>query len=409
MPPLSVPQIKAATYKPAGSNKLSDGESLFLVLKPNGRKVWRWRYWLHGKERTYTIGDFPEVSLKQAREDRDAARLKVRAGIDPVAERRAPKLAAAGALPFEELAAKYLADNPKQVGERTLGIQKARLDRWVNPKIGKRVAKDIEPPDVLALLRSIEKTGKIETATRVRELIGRIFRYGIGEGLGGVTRDPTRDLTGQTKAPQTTNRPALTAPREVGALMRAVDGYEGQPSTLYALRLIAHVFLRPGELRAGRWSEIDFEHALWRIPAERMKMKRDHLVPLSNQVLAMLGELQVITGDRHDGLMFPAVGPGGRPISENTLNSALRRLGYDTKTQHCAHGFRATASTLLNELGHDTAVIELQLSHLKKDEIEAAYNRAKRLPDRVRLMQAWSDYLHALKQGAEVVAIRRKA
>lgn len=397
--PLTDAEIKNAHYG-AGKAKRFDGYGLFLWLKPNGSKLWRWKYRVAGMEKQLPLGIYPDVSLKQAREACEEARQLLRRGVDPAFKRKAEKVSTGTT--FDAVAAEYLRLHEHEQSATTQRKAKQQLRDFVANHIGDRPVDEIKPMEVLAMLKRIESVGTLETCRKVKELCGRIFRHAVATGR--AERDPTQDLRGLLKAPVAVNRPAITDPRKLGELLRAIEGYQAQPSTMYALRLAPHVFLRPGELRAGRWSEIDWDAALWRVPGERMKMKRPHLVPLSKQVLAILREIQALTGEGE--LMFPAIGPGQRAISENTLNSSLRRLGYDTKTEMCAHGFRATASSLLHEGGHDHAVIELQLAHKNTDKVAAAYNRSERLVDRVKLMQAWSDQLDSLTSGAKVISIK---
>lgn len=400
--PLTDAEIKNARFG-QGKNKRFDGYGLFLWLKPNGSKLWRWKYRVAGIEKQLTLGVYPDISLKQARESCEAARKLLRDGVDPGFKRKVEKISTGTT--FDAVAAEYLALHAHEQSAITQAKAKQQLRDFASKHIGSRSIGEIKPTEVLAMLKRIEAAGSHETCRKVKELCGRIFRHAVASGR--AERDPTQDLRGLLKAPIAQNRPALTDPRKVGELLRAIDGYEAQPSTMYALRLAPHVFLRPGELRAGRWCEIDFEAKVWRVPAERMKMKRPHLVPLSKQALQILHEIHALTSERE--LMFPAIGAKARPISENTLNAALRRLGYDTSTQMCAHGFRATASSLLHELGHDHAVIELQLAHKDKDQVAAAYNRSDRLVARTKLMQKWSDHLDTLKNGAKVVPIGRNS
>lgn len=393
-------EIKTARYG-VGKSKLFDGFGLFLWLKPNGSKLWRLKYRISGTEKQLPLGIYPSVTLRQARQAGDEARKLLGRGIDPALKRKAEKISTGTT--FDDVAIDYLKLHEHEQSATTQRKAKQQLRDFVSKHIGRRPVGEIKAPEVLVMLKRIEAAGSLETCRKVKELCGRIFRHAVATGR--ADRDPTQDLRGLLKAPIAINRPAITDPRRIGQLLRAIEGYQAQPSTMYALRLAPHVFLRPGELRRGRWAEIDFDAKLWRLPGERMKMKRPHLVPLSRQSIAILRELHMLTGDNE--LMFPAIGPGARAISENTLNSSLRRLGYDTKTEMCAHGLRAMASSCLHERGYDHAVIELQLAHKNADKVAAAYDRSERLADRVSLMQNWSDYLDALRVGAQVVPIRR--
>ena len=374
----------------AKPQKLYDSNGLYLLLNPNGSRWFRFKYRIGGVEKGLSLGVYPETSLKQARDNRDDARALLKRGIDPSAIRKSEKVSTGDS--FSAVAAEYFKVREHELSANTLRKAKQQLRDLIEPAIGAKSIRDIAAMDLLKALRRIEESGALETTRKTKELCGRIFRYGVGTGR--ADRDPTSDLRGLLKPPITNHRPAITDPRGVGALMRAIDGYAGQPATVAALRLAPHVFLRPGELRSGLWSEIDFDAAEWRVPASRMKMKRPHIVPLSKQAIQVLKEIHSLTGNHE--LMFPAIGSRARSISENTLNAALRRLGYSGK-EMVAHGFRSIASTLLNELGFAPDVIELQLAHKDKDQVRAAYNRSERLADRRKLMQAWSDHLDTLR------------
>jgi integrase len=254
---------------------------------------------------------------------------------------------------------------------------------------------------LLAPLRHLESQSKYETAQRTKQICGRVFRYGIASGY--CSRDPSADLAGALVTPRTQHRAAITNPREVGALLRAIEGYQGNFATVCALRLAPLLFVRPGELRAAEWQEIDLDAAEWRIPAEKMKMGSAHIVPLAAQAITVLRELQPLTG--HGRFLFPGQRSAKRPMSENTINAALRYMGYDKATMS-AHGFRAMASTLLNELGYKPDVIERQLAHVERNKVRAAYNRASYLEERRQMMQQWADYLDNLKRSDNLVAFR---
>jgi integrase len=292
----------------------------------------------------------------------------------------------------------------RKFAPKTLKKAQWTLNDLLFPHVGSRPIASITAPDMLRVLRPIEERGKHETAHRTKQRASEVFRYAIATGR--AERDPTADLRGALAPPVVTNRAALTDPKEVGGLLRTVDGYVGQPATEFALKLAPYVFARPIELRAAEWSEFDLEKAEWRIPAARMKMKELHIVPLSKQAVEILRKLQHHTGSGR--YLFPGLRTPTRPISENTLNAALRRLGY-SKDQMTTHGFRAMASTLLNEQGWHPDVIELQLAHAERNEVRAAYNRAQRLDDRRRMMQALADYLDGLRSGANVISLKRTA
>jgi integrase len=262
--------------------------------------------------------------------------------------------------------------------------------------------RDIKPAHLLGVLRRLEERGVAETARRIRSLVGRIFRYAIATGR--AEHDISADLRGALASVRVTHHAAITEPRRIGELLRAIDGYQGQPSTQYALRLAAYLFVRPGELRAAQWTEFDLEACEWRIPAARTKMRAEHVVALASQVVALLHELQALTGS--GVLVFPSLSSTFRPLSENALNAALRRLGFG-KDEMTSHGFRSMASTRLNELGYSPDVIELQLAHAERNKVRASYNKAVRLEERKNMMQAWADYLDGLRAGGRIVAIKR--
>lgn len=367
--------------------KLFDGGGLFLHVKRAG-KYWRLKYRHGGKERLLALGVYPKVSLANARQARDEARAQLAQGIEPSARRRAEREAAQDS--FEAVAREWMDLQRSKLSKETLRLARRRLEIWTLPSLGRQPIADIEAAEILRMLRRIEAKGKHETAHRIRQQIGQIFRYAIVTGR--ADRDPTADLKGALAAVPTTNRAALTDPAEVAALLRAIRHYDGQPTTCAALQLLPLVFVRPGELRKASWNEFDLEGAMWRIPASRMKMKRDHMVPLSPQALSILRQLQRITG--HRPLAFEGLRPG-RPISENTINAALRTLGY-SGDQMTSHGFRAVASTLLHEQGWPPELIELQLAHAQRSQVAAAYNRSARLEERRKMMIWWADYLDAL-------------
>lgn len=372
--------------------KLFDEKGLFLIVAPGGGKWWRFKYYWSGKEKTLSLGTYPDTSLKKARAKRGEARELLADDTDPGAERKKRK-AARRAGNFETLAREWLENQKNNLKDDTRQLAMRRFENWVFPHIGDRPVREIAPPEILALLRKIEAAERHETAHRVRQRIGQVFRYGIG--IGEADRDPTADLKGVLKAVPAAHRAAITEPDKVGDLLRAMDGYAGQPSTVAALHLLALTFVRPGELRFALWPELDLKNALWRIPAERMKMQRDHIVPLSKQAVKALKALHRING--HKRYVFESLRPK-RPLSENTINAALRTLGYSGE-EMTAHGFRAMASTLLHELGWPPEVIELQLAHSQRNRVAAAYNRSARLDERKEMMQAWADYLDTLRAG----------
>ncbi len=385
--PLTDTAIKAAKSREK-PYKLFDARGLFLLVNPRGGRWWRFRYRMDGREKQMSLGCYPDVSLAKARRRRDDARELVADGIDPSRKRQAERGAKANT--FKAVAAEWLAKQKFAVA--TLEKANWTFNDLLFPKLASRPIALVTAPEVLAVLRPIEARGKHETAHRTKQRASQVFRYAIATGR--AERDPTSDLRGALAPIKVKNRAALTDPKRVGELLRAIDGYVGQPATEYALKLAPLVFVRPGELRAAEWSEIDLENAEWRIPAHRMKMGEQHVVPLSRQAKSILSTLKPITGSGR--YVFPSLRTSARPISENTLGAALRRLGY-SKDEMTAHGFRAMASTLLNEQGFAPDVIELQLAHAERNEVRAAYNRAQRLPERRKMMQAWADYLDQLR------------
>ena len=378
--------------------KLSDGGGLQLWIHPTGARWWRLAYRFKGKQKLLALGAFPTVSLVDARQARgDAKRLLVR-GIDPLQERKEKQQERLDNT-FRILAEEY-ANRIEQEGRATKTISKTKwLLDFAYPILGDHPINEIDSPMVLRALRKVEARGRYETACRLRSTIGRVFRYAIATGRGQA--DPTVALQGALIRPKVTPRPAVTEPKALGALLRSFDAFDGQPGTKVALQLMALLFPRPGELRAARWIEFDFDRALWTIPAPRMKMRRPHRVPLAKQAVAVLQRLRQITGE--DGLLFPSIRTAERPISDGTLNAALRRLGY-TKDQMTSHGFRATASTLLNECGkwHPDA-IERQLAHVENNDVRRAYARGEHWDERVKMMQWWADHLDALKDSSATI------
>lgn len=380
--------------------KLFDERGLYLLVTPESSRLWRLKYKFERREKLLSLGAYPDVSLKAARMRRDDARRVIADGVDPSAQRRAAKVAHGDT--FKAIAQEWLGKQ-KALKEITIKRDQDRLENFVYPYIGTRPIGNITAPDLLAVLRRIESRGIHETAHRTRALCGRIFRYAVATGR--AERDVTADLRGALTTAVTAHHSAIVDPQRVGELLRAIDGYTGQPETAAALRLAPLVFLRPGELRAAQWTEIDLDAAEWRVPGERMKMGEAHVVPLATQSVKILREIQPLTGAGK--FVFPGLRSPSRPISENTINGALRRLGY-SKDEQTGHGFRTIASTLLNEQGWHPDLIELQLAHAERNQVRAAYNKAQRLPERRKMMQAWADYLDQLRTaGSNVVSIGR--
>jgi integrase len=391
MPPVTSAAIKAAKprQKPY---KLYRGRGLYVIVTPDNRRWWRFRYLWQGREKTLSLGAFPEVTVAEAEERRDAFRKLLRDGIDPSAKRKAERHADGDT--FRAVAEEWLAGQ-KDLSPGTVEQFRARLTTYLYSKIGNHRVAAIEPTDLLGALRAVEAKGRHDTAHRCRSLAGRIMRYAIATGR--AKRDPTADLKGALANVRTTHHAGLTNPKDVGRLLLAIDGYAGFASVMNALRFAPLVFVRPGELRGAEWSEIDLEAAEWRIPAARMKMSQEHVVPLSKQALAILHEQGAISG--RGRFVFPSVRGDSRPISNNTINSALRCLGYGKSMT--GHGFRTTASTLLHEQGFESDVIERQLAHTEGNKTKAAYNRAAHLPQRRKMMQQWADFLDQLKKQAK--------
>jgi integrase len=381
--------------------KLSDERGLFLLVTPTGSRLWRLKYRVNGREKLISLGAYPDVTLKRAREKRDAARRLIADGIDPSVQRKAERAALAQS--FEGVAKEWLELQTKSLAPETISILTARLDSGLYPYIGSRPIAAITPQELLGALRRIEARGRHETAHRVRALAGRVFRYAVATGR--AHHDVAADLRGALAPVKSKNFASVTDPVRVGELMRAIHGYSGHPVTALALKLAPLVFVRPGELRAAEWPEFDLENAEWRIPGDRMKMGEPHLVPLSRQALAILRELKPLA--RGGKYLFPSLRTRDRPMSDNTINAALRRMGY-TSEEQTGHGFRSMASTLLNEQGFPPDVIELQLAHTERNKVRAAYNKAQRLPERRKMMQAWADYLDGLRAGGNVVPLRRR-
>jgi len=381
--------------------KLTDGAGLYLLVKPNGRKLWRLNYAYLGKQRTLSFGAWPDVSLADARERRDEARKLIAAGLDPSHE---AKLAEARAMLSEENSFKLVAEEWVAKQERE-GMSEVTLSkiRWLlakaYPRIGSRPVAKITPQEALAVLRSIEATGRYESARRMRSVLGRVFRYAIATTRAEM--DPSRDLRGALTVPKAKHLAAITTPKGAGELMRAIEGYTGHAITLFGLRLSAHLFVRPGELRQAEWSEFDFDRSVWNIPEQKMKMRRPHRVPLSTQVIALFEQLWELTGTGR--YCFPSFRSPLRPMSENTVNAALRALGF-SQEEMTAHGFRAMAATLLNETGKfNPDAIERQLAHMETNAIRRAYTRGEYWDERVRMMQYWSDQLDEMRDGARVL------
>lgn len=393
-------QINAAKPREKAWN-LSDSQNLYLVIQPNGSKLWRFNYRFLDKQKKLHLGGWPTISLAEARVRRDEAKKKIAEGIDPALEKKRARIAAkyAAANTFQAVAEEWLVKCERD------GLAPVTVDkiRWLlakaYPLIGTIPIAQITPHEVLAVLRKIEATGAYESARRMRSVLSRVFRYGVATVR--CDKDVAADLRGAIAVPKVKHFAAITRPSEVGALLRAIDGYTGHKVTVMAMRLSPHVLLRPGELRQAEWADIDFEEAIWFIPAERMKMRRPHRVPLSRQVIAMLKELHEHT--HWWKYLFPCLGKPRKPMSENAVNQGLRKLGYTTD-QMTAHGFRAMGATLLNEMGEwNPDAIERQLAHVDTNQVRRAYVRGEHWDERVVMMQRWSDYLDELRDGGKIL------
>ncbi|MCC7082356.1 MAG: tyrosine-type recombinase/integrase [Burkholderiales bacterium] len=401
--PLTDIAIRSAKPQ-ARTVRLFDGGGLYLEVSPAGGKWWRWKYRFDGKEKRLSFGVYPDVSLKSARDRRDDARKLLANDVDPGEQRKAIKSAKGdrAANSFEVIAREWFAKfSPSWAANHSSKILR-RLERDIFPWIGARPIAEIAASELLSALRRIEGRGAIETAHRASQNCGQVFRYAVATGR--AERDPTGDLRGALAPTRETHLASIVEPKAIGELLRAIDGYEGSLVTKCALRLAPLVFVRPGELRRAEWTEFDLDGAEWHIPAARMKMREQHIVPLSTQAVEVMRELKPLTGQGR--YVFPGARTNGRPMSENTVNAALRRLGY-ASDQMTGHGFRSMASTRLNEQGWHRDAIERQLAHAERDAVRAAYNFAEHLPERKRMMQSWADYLDTLRIGATVIPLTR--
>jgi integrase len=395
--------VKIKALKPKDKlYAVSDEKGLYLEVSTTGGKWWRFKYRFDGKQKRLSVGTYPDVGLKQAREQRDQLRKQIANGVDPSNIRKAEKLSNAGQLSFEFVAREWHQKFKHRWSEKYALNTINRLEREVFPFIGSKNINDIKAPELLAVLRRMESRGILETAHRVHQKCGQIFRYAVATGR--AERDPSTDLKGALPPVKVKHHASIIEPQQIGGLLRAINGYSGSFVTICALRLAPLVFVRPGELRHAEWTEFDLEKAEWRIPAEKMKMASVHIVPLSKQSLAVIEALKPVTGSGK--YLFPSIRTKTRPMSENTVNGALRRLGY-TGDEMVGHGFRSMASTILNEQGWNRDAIERQLAHSERDGVRAAYNYAEYLPERKRMMQAWANYLDGLAAGADVIAINR--
>lgn len=381
--------------------KRSDEKGLFMLVSTTGARLWRLKYRHGGKEKLLALGSYPEVSLKRAREKRDEARIHIADGRDPSALR-----ATAKADNFEAIGREWMAKRDLSPG--SIRRDTDRLEQFIFPRLGKRPVRALTAAEFLAEIQRIEERGTIETAHRTLSLCSQVMRYAVQTQR--AERDVTADIRGALTHRTTNHYPAITEPARIGELLRMIDAYVGDPSVMYALRILPYVFVRPSELRRAQWPEFDLRVGLWKVPAERMKGKKGqrkaHLVPLAHQVVTLLEEMQPLAGE--STFLFPSPLTNEKPISNIAMNAALRRMGI-RKDEHCPHGFRSMASTRLNELGFAPSDVELQLSHSDRDKVRAAYNQAKRMDERTKMMQFWADYLDGLRDNKVVeISSRRK-
>lgn len=401
---LTDPAVKNAAPKEK-PYKLADGRGLYLEVMPNGSKYWRLKFRFGGKEKRLALGVYPTVTLKAARKAASNARNDIAGGADPSEAKRQEKLLrkTSTANSFRAVALEWFDKESPNWSTNHCTRNKWLLEKNLFPWLGHRPIAEITPPELLAVLRKTESKGIIETAHRAKQVSGQVFRYAVATGR--AERDPTPDLKGALATPKETHLSAITNPKEVADLLRAIDNFRGTPAVTAALKLSPLLFCRPGELRHMEWAEINWEAERWEIPALKMKMRQPHIVPLCKQALDILRDLQPITG--RSQYVFPSARGASRPLSENGVRTALRTLGY-TNEQMTPHGFRAMARTILDEvLKYRVDLIEHQLAHAVKDANGRAYNRTSHIEDRTTMMQGWADYLDKLKAGAKVISIRQ--
>ena len=371
--------------------KIYDSGGLYIEVAPTGSKRWRWRYRWNGKEKLLSFGIYPEVPLKLARDRRAAAKELLVSGVDPSQARKEEKVESRAAEnSFATMAEEWYPLYSVPWSEHYKGLVRRRIDEYLIPRLGKRSLSEITPIEIMGILTSLEKRGVIETANRVLGICSQIFRRAVATGK--AKSDPCRDLRGALAPAQEKHHAALTTKDGARAVMRALDAYQGSFVVCAAVRFTALTFVRQVELRFATWDEIDWEERMWLIPAERMKMRREHMVPLSRQAIAVLEEMRRVNGTQP--YIFTGQGRRRRPISENTVRCALQSMGF--AGEMTAHGFRSMASTLLNEMGWRSDVIERQLAHVDKNKVRSAYNRAEYITERRQMMQAWADFLDSL-------------
>jgi len=406
MPKRIIPLTDMKVQKARPQDKpvtLFDGGGLFLLVTPSGGKLWRFKYRYDGKQKLLALGAYPEVSLADARQKREEVRKLLANKMDPGAVRKAQnQINSQKSETFEAIAREWFQKFLHRWKETHSNRLIRSLERDVFPWIGAQPIAEIKAPELLAVLRRVETRGTLDTVHRIRTICGQIFRYAVASGR--AERDPSGDLKGAIPPPQEGHMAAITEPAKVGELLRAIDGYQGSFVVQCALKLAPLVFVRPGELRNMEWVEIDFENAQWNIPAEKMKMKEPHIVPLPTQALALLTAIQALTSASR--YVFPSGRSFDRPMSNNAILAALRRMGY-TKDEMSGHGFRAMARTILDEvLQVRTDYIEAQLAHRVRDPLGRSYNRTHHLNERRKMMQTWADYLDGLKVGAKVIPFK---
>ena len=383
--------------------KMADGGGMYVLVKPDGARYWRMDYRWEGRRRTLALGVYPSVSLSDAREKKDQAKKQLAARTDPATQRKLDKIASnvASKNTFRLISREWI-EKLMREGRSPRTLSKINwLLELAYPGIGDQPIASIIPTQLLTVLRTVEARGRYETARRLRSTCGQVFRYAIATAR--AERDPSADLRGALTAPKVRHHAAVVDPKGLGALLRAIDGYDGQLITLAALKLAPLIFVRPGELRTAEWSEFDLDAGEWKIPAAKMKMRLPHRVPLSRQAIAIVRDLRPITG--HGRYLFPSVRSVERPMSENTLNAALRRLGY-SKDEATSHGFRSTAAVRLNEMGRwSVDAIERQLAHQEANAVRRAYTHAAEFwIERCEMMQVWADQLDEWRDGSKSAA-----
>lgn len=385
--------------------KLSDEKGLYLLINPNGAKLWRYKYRIDGKEKLLALGAYPDVTLSNAREKRDEARKLLANGQDPSEVKKAQKASRLerAASSFEVVARRWHSKGEAKWSPSYSKKVIQMLERDLFPWIGGKPVADLDAPEFLAVARRLEARGLVDAAHRAMQLCGQIMRFAVAEGL--ASRDPVGDLRGALESVKTEHMASVTDPARVGEILRMFDGFKGSYQVMQALKLAPLVFTRPGELRQAKWKDIDLDGAIWSIPAEAMKMREPHLVPLSTQAVAILRDMHPFSS--HLEYVFPGGRDPKRPMSDAAINAAMRRLGIDTQNELTGHGFRAMARTILHEqLNYPPEVIEVQLAHKALGPLGAAYARAKFIEQRTKMMQAWADYLDKLKKSGAIVLLK---